>query len=51
MVKPDFLSRTNAIGIANGLKLDQHRRRDPAIEVQVMDNGSGRSPSPVRSAT
>ena len=35
IVKPDFLNRTNAIGIANG-------GETLPIEVQVIDNGSGK---------
>ena len=41
-VKPDFLNRTNAVGIANGLAWTSVRGETLPIEVQVMDNGSGK---------
>ena len=40
-VKPDFLNRTNAVGIANGLAWTSVGGETLPIEVQVMDNGSG----------
>ena len=41
-VKPDFLNRTNAMGIANGLAWTSVGGETLPIEVQVMDNGSGK---------
>ena len=41
-VKPDFLNRTNAVGIANGLAWTSIGGETLPIEVQVMDNGSGK---------
>ena len=41
-VKPDFLNRTNAVGIANGLAWTSVGGETLPIEVQVMDNGSGK---------
>ena len=41
-VKPDFLNRTNAVGIANGLAWTSVGGDTLPIEVQVMDNGSGK---------
>ena len=41
-VKPDFLTRTNAVGIANGLAWTSVGGETLPIEVQVMDNGSGK---------
>ena len=41
-VKPDFLNRTNAIGIANGLAWTSVGGETLPIEVQVMDNGRGK---------
>ena len=41
-VKPDFLNRTNAVGIANGLAGTSVGGETLPIEVQVMDNGSGK---------
>ena len=41
-VKPDFLNRTNAVGIANGLAWTSMGGETLPIEVQVMDNGSGK---------
>ena len=42
MIKPDFLNRTNAVGIANGLAWTSVGGETLPIEVQVMDNGSGK---------
>ena len=42
IVKPDFLNRTNAVGIANGLAWTSVGGETLPIEVQVMDNGSGK---------
>ena len=41
-VKPDFLNRTNAVGIANGLAWTSVGGETLPIEVQVMGNGSGK---------
>ena len=41
-VKPDFLNRTNAVGIANGLAWTSVGGETLPIEGQVMDNGSGK---------
>ena len=41
-VKPDFLNRTNTVGIANGLAWTSVGGETLPIEVQVMDNGSGK---------
>ena len=41
-VKPDFLNRTNAVGIANDLAWTSVGGETLPIEVQVMDNGSGK---------
>ena len=41
-VKPDFLNRTNAIGIANRLAWTSVGGETLPIEVQVIDNGSGK---------
>ena len=41
-VKPDFLNRTNAVGIANGLAWTSVGGETLPIEVRVMDNGSGK---------
>ena len=41
-VKPDFLNRTNAVGIANGLAWTSIGGETLPIEVQVIDNGSGK---------
>ena len=41
-VKPDFLNRTNSVGIANGLAWTSVGGETLPIEVQVMDNGSGK---------
>ena len=41
-VKHDFLNRTNAVGIANGLAWTSVGGETLPIEVQVMDNGSGK---------
>ena len=42
MVKPEFLNRTNAIGIANGLAWTSIGGETLPIEVQIIDNGSGK---------
>ena len=42
IVKPDFLNRTNAVGIANGLAWTSIGGETLPIEVQVIDNGSGK---------
>ena len=42
IVKPDFLNRTNAVGIANGLAWTSVGGETLPIEVQVMDNGTGK---------
>ena len=42
LVKPDFLNRTNAVGIANGLAWTSVGGETLPIEVQVMDNGTGK---------
>ena len=42
IVKPDFLNRTNAVGIANGLAWTSIGGETLPIEVQVMDNGTGK---------
>ena len=41
-IKPDFLNRTNAVGIANGLAWTSVGGETLPIEVQVIDNGSGK---------
>ena len=41
-VKPDFLNRTNAVGIANGLAWTSVGGETLPIEVQVMDGGTGK---------
>ena len=41
-VKPDFLNRTHLVGIANGLAWTSVGGETLPIEVQVMDNGSGK---------
>ena len=41
-VKPDFLNRTNAVGIANGLAWTSVGGETLPIEVQVIDNGTGK---------
>ena len=41
-VKPDFLNRTNAVGIANGLAWTSVGGETLPIEVQVMDDGTGK---------
>ena len=41
-VKPDFLNRTNAVGIANGLAWTSVGGETLPIEVQVMPEGSGK---------
>ena len=42
MVKPEFLNRTNAIGIANGLAWTSIGGETLPIEVQVIPEGSGK---------
>ena len=42
IVKPDFLNRTNAVGIANGLAWTSVGGETLPIEVQVMENGTGK---------
>ena len=42
IVKPDFLNRTNAVGIANGLAWTSVGGETLPIELQVMDNGTGK---------
>ena len=42
IVKPDFLNRTNAVGIANGLAWTSVGGETLPIEVQVIDNGTGK---------
>ena len=42
IIKPDFLNRTNAVGIANGLAWTSVGGETLPIEVQVMDNGTGK---------
>ena len=42
IVKPDFLNRTNAVGIANGLAWTSVGGETLPIEIQVMDNGTGK---------
>ena len=42
IVKPDFLNRTNAIGIANGLAWTSVGGEMLPVEVQVIDNGTGK---------
>ena len=42
LVKPEFLNRTNAIGIANGLAWTSIGGETLPIEVQAIDNGSGK---------
>ena len=42
LLGPDFLNRTNAVGIANGLAWTSVGGETLPIEVQVMDNGSGK---------
>lgn len=41
-VKPDFINRTNAVGIANGLAWTTVGGEMLPIEVQVIENGSGK---------
>ena len=41
-VKPDFINRTNAVGIANGLAWTSVGGEMLPIEVQVMEDGSGK---------
>lgn len=41
-VKPDFLNRTNAVGIANGLAWTSVGGETLPVEVQVLEKGSGK---------